>query len=93
LLGALLNSFERELKMPNASKTILAVLVGCSFTFGSALSDGAVAKDHRKLCGNSGVVKTHDCGKQAVKIKPKKPASDSGKGLSPGAALLFQLLL
>jgi hypothetical protein len=78
--------------MPAVSKTILALLVGCSFTFGSALSDGAVAKDHRKLCGNSGVSKVQDCSKQTAKVKTKKPTADKGKGISPGAALLFQLL-
>jgi len=91
-MGALLNSFERELKMLKASQTILVFLVGCAFTFGSALSDGAVAKDQRKLCGSSGISKTQACATQAAKIKTKKPAADKGKGISPGAALLLQLL-
>jgi uncharacterized protein YcsI (UPF0317 family) len=78
--------------MPTVSKAFVAVLAGCSFTFGSALSDGAMAKDHRKLCGTSSVSKAQDCGKQATKIKAKKPAADKGKGISPGAALLLQLM-
>ena len=78
--------------MPIGSKIVWAVLLSSSFAFGSALSDGAVAKDRHKLCGNSGLSKAQDCGKQVVKAKVKKPVPESGKGISPGAALLLQLL-
>jgi hypothetical protein len=92
-MGAVLNSFERELKMPKASKAMLALLLGCSFTFGCALTNGAIAKDHRKPCVNSAASNVQACGKQAIKVKPKKPGADSGKGISPGALLLLQLIL
>ena len=92
-MGALLHSFERELKMPKASQTILAILLGCSFTLGGALTGSAMAKDHRKPCANSGPSNVQACGKQAVKVKPKKPGADGGKGISPGALLLLQLLI
>ena len=78
--------------MPTASKTILALLVGCTFTLGCAVPM-ALAKDHRKLCGASATAKVQACGKQAVKVPPKKPATKGSKEISPGALLLLQLLL
>ena len=83
--------------MPAVSKTILAVLVGCAFTFGCAIPGAAIAKDHRKLCGASTTAKMQGCGKLAAKTPAKLPAKKPGKGgdkgLSPGAVLLLQLLL
>jgi hypothetical protein len=83
--------------MPAASKTILAVLVGCTFTFGCAVPSMATAKDHSKLCGTSTTSKGQACGKQVAKapakIPAKKPGKEGDKGLSPGATLLLQLLL
>jgi len=83
--------------MSDISKTILTVLVGCTFTITCAVPSAAIAKDHNKLCGASTTVKAQGCGKLVakapVKIPAKKPGSDKGKGLSPGAILLLQLLL
>ena len=83
--------------MSAISKTILTVLVGCTFTITCAVSSSAVAKDPRRLCGASTTVKVQGCGKLVakapVKIPAKKPGTDKGKGLSPGAILLLQLLL
>ena len=79
--------------MPTASKTMLALLVGCTFTLGCAVPTAALAKDHRKLCGASTTAKVQACGKQAVKVPPKKPATKGSKEISPGALLLLQLLL
>ena len=79
--------------MPAVSKTILAVLVGCAFTFGFAIPGAAIAKDHRKLCGASTAAKMQGCGKLVAKTPAKKPGKGGDKGLSPGAILLLQLLL
>jgi len=83
--------------MPAVSKTILAVLVGCTFTFGCAVPSVATAKDHHKLCGTSTTSKMQDCNKQVAKTPAKTPAKKTGKdgdkGLSPGAVLLLELLL
>jgi len=76
--------------MPNQSKISLALLVGVALLLGGALSNGAMAKDHRKLCGNADASKAQMCGKHMAKIKTKKPGTGDGKGIP--ASLLLQLL-